>query len=150
MIKNSVFKRNTGADGEEESSRSTVTKTLAPRPAVIPAPLESQQFFKSVAAKRLQAQKRQIGGKTERKTEARGGNTRGSLAKGFLRPESSQNARQAGSWACHVCNQHFVTIPQDLRHRQEWRQIYMQQGRLGNRERKKTDADVPLLTVWCF
>lgn len=77
-------------------------------------------------------------------------NTRGSLAEGILRPESSQNARQAGSLACHVCNQHFVTIPQELQHRQQWRQIHMQRGRLGNRDRKRTDADVPLLTVCCF
>lgn len=73
MIKKSVFKRKAGAEGEEESSRSRVAKTPAPRPAVNPAPFSKvSSFFKSVwQRKTLQAQKRQIGGKTERKTEAR-------------------------------------------------------------------------------
>lgn len=60
-----------------------------------------------------------------RRTAAREGGRGGGLLKGFLRPESSQNARQAGSGACHVCYQHFVTIPQDPGPRQSSRQTHI-------------------------
>lgn len=45
--------------------------------------------------------------------------------KGFLRPESPRMQGKQEVGACHVCNQHFATIPQDPGHRQTCRQIYM-------------------------
>lgn len=67
----------------------------------------------------------------------KGKGNRGSLVKGFLRPErpKMQGKQEVGS--CHVCNQHFGTIPQDRGHREKCRQTdtnYMHRGWLVSME----------------
>lgn len=133
-----LFTKEKGWGRKQGLLLSTIWKTLQPdawwfrqKPEVSTFDLQTVRETKKQSTTGSTQGNGRKGEKTEEERSERRGEKRGSLVKGFLRPKSPQNARQAGSGACHVCNQHFATIPQDPGNRQKCRQtdIYMQQGR---------------------
>lgn len=121
------------------------------------------QTVRERSGKAPQAQPREMEGKRrrQRRTGVRGGVKERKPGKGILKAWKPQNARQAGSGACHVCNQHFVTIPQDLGHRQKCRQTDIHAPRqkgsavsmetcrqTGRADREKQASALKLLSYW--